>query len=128
MRRLLVVVMMVLASACASLPRMAETPNVTPIVDAEHMAKYASWYSEVEKCSGLQGDFQALNFYTTTDHLHLNRTFDGYWEPGSIVVRHVWEEEAVKHEMMHDLLHTNKHPREFFQDKCGDLMRGEQAD
>lgn len=124
MKRILVVIAL-LTSACASLPRGAGTPHVTPILDAEHITKYKSWYVEVEQCSGLSGDFNTLNFYTTTDHLRLNRTFDGYWEPGSIVVRHTWEEEAVKHEMMHDLLHTNQHPREYFKGKCGDLMRGE---
>lgn len=110
--------------ASAPTARVAETPSVSIIEDP----KYEQWYHELEKCSGLKGDFNRLTIYETHDRLHLGRTFDGYWEPGSIVVRHRWEKVAVQHEMMHDLTNSNRHPRSYFKGACGDLMRGELPD
>jgi hypothetical protein len=115
------VLALMLMPACASVPQGGL--NVTPVTNRD--SQYAVWYHEVEQCSGKKGDFQSVTFYVTTDHLHLGHTFDGYWEPGSIVLRRPWEEESAKHEMMHDVLKTTQHPREYFNGKCGDLTRGE---
>lgn len=78
---LLLLVTLVLGSACASLAQSVpapERPNVSIVEDP----RYEVWYHELEKCSGLKGDFHRLTIYETHDRLRLGRTFDGYWEPG----------------------------------------------
>ena len=111
------------ALALTNCATLVQSPHVARFTDRD--STYLQWYRELERCSGIKGDFYRITFYTTTDHLRLGHTFDGYWEPGSIVLRKPWEREAVLHEMMHDLLQTNQHPRQFFNGRCGDLTRGE---
>lgn len=120
MKRLILILVAMLLSTTTAIAQ-----DVRPVEGRE--AQYRQWYQELEKCSGLKGDFNRLNFYVTTDHLHNGRTFDGYWEQqsNSIVLRKPWERESVQHEMMHDLLQSTSHPLHYFKGVCGDLSRGE---
>jgi hypothetical protein len=124
---------LIAAVACATVARPSSAfrsvadatvpggPHLTIVEDP----KYEAWYRELEQCSGLKGDFHGLTIYESKDKYRLARTFDGYWEPNSVVVRNRWDKMAVQHEMMHDLTGSNKHPARYFQGRCGDLMRGE---
>jgi hypothetical protein len=125
MKRLILMLVAVVLVACVPMQSTAFAQNVKPVEGRD--AQYKQWYQDLEKCSGLKGDFNRLSFYTTTDHLHNGRTFDGYWEQqsNSIVLRKPWEREAVQHEMMHDLLQSTDHPLKYFKGVCGDLSRGE---
>ena len=108
-------------AACAPFPEPRLVPTLFP------PDEYATWYRELELCSGLKGDFGGIAFYTTTANEHQGHHFDGYWQAGGIVLnRHkLGDKELILHEMMHDLTRSGAHPREYFKGKCGDLSLGD---
>jgi hypothetical protein len=82
---------------------------------------YREWYAEIESCSGLQGNFNAIN-WKIADNLG---GYYGYWTPPhtiQLVPDAVGNEHKVKHEEMHDLLQSGLHPAAYFQGKCGNLL------
>lgn len=89
--------------------------------------QFKAMYSDLEKCSGIQGDYGGIAWYTTTSNYHRGNHFDAYWQPGGIVVnqKKLADRELVLHEMMHDILKTAAHPKEYFHGRCGDLSLGE---
>jgi hypothetical protein len=79
-----------------------------------------TWYRELEECSGLHGDFYAINWIVTDD---IPTGYYGWWNPPhTIRLRPSADEHKTKHEMMHDLLGRGDHPPRYFDGVCGDLL------
>lgn len=109
-------------TACASV-RTQPTPQpltAPPI--------YAEWYRQLEQCSGIKGDFKAVDFYVATNTFHNGHHFNGYWQLGSIVLapNKLNDRAIVQHEMMHDITQSPVHKRTFFKGVCGDISTGEE--
>lgn len=91
-------------------------------------AQYRVWWEELEACSGLSGDFDAVRFYVLPDRSSFTvdgKTYWGYWSPqgNTITLAERWAmtEKLVKHEEMHALLQDTSHPAAYFNGACGDL-------
>jgi hypothetical protein len=120
MRRLLVYV--VLLAACTDVVAPASLPE-----DAEPYENpaFAQMWSEVEQCSGLRGDFSAVQFYVVPHFSSKEGVVKGQWyRPHRIVLAATWKnhEPTIKHEMMHDLLQDSGHPPHYFNGVCGNLL------
>jgi hypothetical protein len=87
---------------------------------------YRTWYAQVETCSGLTGDYDALVLRWTKGAITVGTdAYSGYWKPKhTIVIQETWiyNETLVKHEFLHDLLQRGDHPPEYFNGVCGDLI------
>jgi len=91
-------------------------------------ASYAMWWSELESCSGVTGDFDRLRFFEVVAPVFVDGqqfpcgqgfVCNGMWEsPHDISVAPAFRrtERLVKHEMLHDLLLVVDHPPVF--DAC----------
>jgi len=87
----------------------------------EAPAWYAAWWERTEECSGLTGDFEAIDWYIIP-----GQTFEldgaewvGHWiQNVGIVIAGLYRnhEVVVRHEMLHELLGAEGHPPEF--DEC----------
>lgn len=90
-------------------------------------AAYAAWFERTEVCSGLTGQFQAIQWFVVPGV----ETFQtaagakvGMWEKSGGVARiiiagnYINHEMVVRHEMLHDLLDREGHPPEFFEGRC----------
>jgi hypothetical protein len=94
-------------------------------------AVYRQWWSLTEACSGLHGDFDAVQWYVVPGESTI-RLADG-------VVSAVWVEKGnrivlaagpdgryagdlVRHEMLHALRQSGGHPREDFIGHCGGVV------
>lgn len=121
MRYLLTVALLV-SSACATFKTVPAAPSH---LDAPPI--YAEWYHQLEQCSGLKGDYKALDFYAAGSSFHNGHHFNGYWELGSIVIMpaKLNDRATVMHEMMHDLTKSTAHRRQNFRGVCGDISTGE---
>lgn len=96
--------------------------------------EYATWYAEIEACSGLRGNFAAIQFgVADAVIIGSDSTYKGGWlPPHTIVIRSGFEltKLVVTHEFMHDLLQRKStgdsrvdHPPEFFlTGPCGPLL------
>jgi hypothetical protein len=102
-------------------------PRLVPLSPEQVPAEWETWYHQLEACSGKKGDWGGLAIYITPSHYRFGHHFDGYWQEGGIVINDhfVKDKELVEHEMMHDLIKSDAHPREFFKSRCGDLSLGE---
>ena len=87
-------------------------------------AAYRVWWTEIERCAGLWGDFDRVEWYevpgsTYTCPAHEGRC-DGWWRsPHTIYVAQsqLYDRPLVEHEMLHDLLQSGDHPPVF--QACG---------
>lgn len=117
-------------AACRSVtgPPLPEFRWVTP------PPEYATWYAEIEACSGLRGSFSAIRFgVADAVIIGSDSTYKGGWlPPHTIVIRAGYETNklVVTHEFMHDLLQRKAtgdprtdHPLEYFlTGPCGPLL------
>ena len=87
-------------------------------------AAYRVWWTEIERCAGLWGDFDRVEWYevpgsTYACPAHEGRC-DGWWRsPHTIYVdqSQLYDRPLVEHEMLHDLLQRGDHPPVF--QACG---------
>jgi hypothetical protein len=117
---------LVFAAACSaptdSLPSGA-VPFAPPAI-------YATWWAEVEQCSGKTGDFEAISWYYVPGQgdftVGSNPDVVGVWQAfnHSITLsQSVWENaEVVRHEELHAILQRGDHPAEYFVQKCGSIV------
>jgi hypothetical protein len=94
-------------------------------------AAYRTWWSLVESCSGLTGDFNAVQWYqvpgTTTFVVPGSGPANGVWySNGNIVVLagdSAQSGQTVRHEMLHSLIGpVSGHPAQYFYTKCGGVV------
>jgi hypothetical protein len=98
-------------------------------------AQYAAWWKVTEACSGLRGDYAAVQWYVVPEaRVTVDGTdYDGYtWtkdEPRIVLARGMVHGAGtlVRHEMLHALLVRGGHPRAYFVERCGDIVSCEFA-
>ncbi|MDP3992216.1 MAG: hypothetical protein U1B79_01015 [Candidatus Pacearchaeota archaeon] len=108
--------------------------NVPPPPRAERIQPRQEWrnlWADVEKCSGRSGNFDDVNWYRALEKM-INpegEELAGRWihphniyqAPENIDEGSGWSQEYknfnLGHEMLHDLLQTYGHPKQF--DTCG---------
>lgn len=88
-------------------------------------AVYRAWWTQIERCSELTGDYDDLRFFVAVSPVTAGgRRFpcgggalcNGVWEaPHDITLAPAYleDERLVKHEMLHDLLGASGHPPVF---------------
>jgi hypothetical protein len=95
--------------------------------------KYQVWWQEVETCSDLRGEFGRIRWYMVPglspfEAPGIAQPVLGYWDPNrNSIVTVEWARDKaalVRHEVLHSLLGLSNHPREYFLDRCGDLVTG----
>lgn len=85
-------------------------------------------WNEVEACSGLQGNFDAVRWYLAPNGIKRNGVWvGGLWDQDEnkiyLTPPHKDDPRMIKHEEMHALLGPtgNNHPPHYFNGVCGDL-------
>ncbi|PYP44027.1 MAG: hypothetical protein DMD50_15660 [Gemmatimonadetes bacterium] len=87
-------------------------------------AVYREWWTEIERCAGLWGDFDRVEWYevpgsTYSCPAHEGQC-DGWWRsPHTIYMAQsrLYDRQLAEHEMLHDLLQRGDHPLVF--QACG---------
>ena len=116
-----------LISACRSpvdpaLPQGAQAMIPPPV--------YTTWWAMTEACSGLHGSLDRVEWYqipnsATVPYPEVTDA-TGYWSFASdrivLAGRSVLDGGAVRHEMLHALLETGRHPRTAFLGHCGGVV------
>jgi hypothetical protein len=93
-------------------------------------AIYATWWGEVEQCSGKAGDFAAISWYYVPGQgdftVGSNPDIVGVWQAFNhsiTLAQSVWENpDVVRHEELHAILQRGDHPPEYFVQKCGSIV------
>lgn len=87
---------------------------------------YLRMWKEVETCSGKRGRMDRVTWYVALgDTLAVSKGSLGrwYWPHDIYLAERVKHDPiAVRHEILHDLLRSGKHPVEYFERRCGDLV------
>lgn len=96
----------------------------------DRSALYREWWAAVERCSGRTASFERVRwFWHPTEDYPM--TLDGQpvgalskWRTHRIFLgRHAAaDSRIVSHEILHDLLQTNDHPPEYFEERCNHLV------
>lgn len=93
--------------------------------------QYATWWKMMETCSGIEGNFGAVTWYTVpVDSLggfaFEGSELDGYWRKAGdriyLAANALNRGGTVRHEMLHALLQSGGHPLEYFATRCGALV------
>lgn len=91
----------------------------------EPLAPYRTWWALVEECSGLRGDFDRVQWYTSERIALEDGGHCGGWSPdGNRIVLapdHVSNGGTVRHEMLHALTGHLGHSADYFITRCGAL-------
>lgn len=88
-------------------------------------AAYRQWFIELEACSQLSRDFDAIRWYGEPEVIVDGVQRAGFWRsPNIIVIRsdRMFLKPTVQHEEMHYLLQARTHPLKYFNGVCGNLM------
>lgn len=95
-------------------------------------AVYRQWWTLTEACSGLQGSFDAVQWYLlpngSTLRLDDGTVVDARWDGrGNRIILAAdldgrYAGDLVRHEMLHALLQRGGHPREAFIGRCGGIV------
>jgi hypothetical protein len=122
----LIAASVLLAGGCSSLaPSDLELP--AGAVPFAAPASYAAWFARTERCSGLLGSFETIEWYVVPNVATFPTSAGpkvGMWEKSGSVARiivagdYAGHEMVVRHEMLHHLLDREGHPPEFFTDRC----------
>lgn len=90
-------------------------------VEIEPPAAYRTWWSEVEECSGLGGDFAGVRWFATFAFVDGEGILGQWNEHREITVRSdVWlDREVIRHEVLHDLLRGDRRHRRSEWTTCG---------
>jgi hypothetical protein len=117
---------LLVAAGCSSFAPTEERlpPGAVPMAAP---AQYEAWFTSTERCAGLQGRFNRIQWYVVPGV----ETFPteagpkvGMWEKSGgqariiIAGRYQGHEMVVRHEMLHHLLDREGHPTEFFVERC----------
>ncbi|HYU91368.1 MAG TPA: hypothetical protein VE966_13030 [Gemmatimonadales bacterium] len=87
-------------------------------------AVYRTWWTEIERCAGLWGDFDRVEWYAVPGSSYSCPAYegrcDGWWRsPHTIYMAQgqLYDRQVAEHEMLHDLLQRGDHPPVF--QACG---------
>lgn len=116
----------VLAAACGTTQPTEQTlPSLAVRIEAP--TAYQEWFARTEACSGLAGNFQAIEWYVVpgvNSFMMDGAERAGMWQRrdgrSQIVIagNYADHEMVVSHEILHDLLGRQGHPEEFFESRC----------
>ncbi|MGE0552243.1 MAG: hypothetical protein AB7R55_02310 [Gemmatimonadales bacterium] len=90
-------------------------------------ATYKAWFGRTEACSGLNGRFEAIEWYVVPGVESFPTAAGpkvGMWERSGAVARIIVagayqdHEMVVRHEMLHHLLDREGHPSDYFVSRC----------
>ncbi len=113
-----------LVSCSATEPTPTLPAGATPLAAP---ARYADWFDATERCAGLQGTYQSIQWYVVpgvTSFATSQGEKVGMWlRHGAghvIVVAGAYQdhEMVVRHEMLHSLLGRSGHPDGYFAERC----------
>jgi hypothetical protein len=113
-------------AACEMLAPPSPLPATATVMTPPE--QYHTWWAATEACSGLTGDFNAIQWYVVPDSLTFTTESGekvGLWSESSAGTRIILagayadHELVVRHEMLHALLDREGHPPQYFQTKCG---------
>jgi hypothetical protein len=88
--------------------------------------QYRVWWEVVESCSGRRTAFDAVTWFRVpVGHLTVRgESAAGAWfvSGNRIALADGWKDDGslVRHEILHAILRTGSHPREYFQGSCAD--------
>ena len=88
--------------------------------------KYRVWWELVESCSGRQVPFESVAWFKVPvgELVIRGETAAGAWFVfgNRIAMVDSWSDNGpvVRHEMLHAILETGDHPKDYFREKCGD--------
>ena len=123
LRRLMVACLA--ATACTVFPGSDFPESARPFVPPP---QFRVWWEVVEACSGRRAPFDAVSwFQVPVGELAIRgETAAGAWFVfgNRIAIVNTWLTGGglVRHEMLHAILETGDHPKEYFQQKCADVV------
>ena len=123
----LTVFVVVYSMAACSLMTAPLPPNAERFTPP---AVFSRWWAMTEACSGRSGDLRAVSWYRVPRaQIALgDQSVAGYWSRNAnrIVLAEPFIDDGatVRHEMLHALLQTGKHPRSQFLGACASLVGG----
>lgn len=91
-------------------------------------ARFAAAWQATEQCSGLAGEPAGVPVFSVPgDHILLDgRPVVAYWASttNSIYIASFYlpSDPVLRHEILHSLLRTGGHPREYFVTRCGSVV------
>lgn len=94
---------------------------------------YSGYWAEMEACSGLRGSLAAITWYYVPGFdpfpaPGLDKPVLGYWlgaDNRIVLLQYVADPPAlIRHEMLHALLRSPKHPPRYFEERCGETIAG----
>lgn len=120
----LVALAALLLASCTSVTAPAFPED--ELVPYEPLPQYAQWWAQLEECSGVTGELDAISWYSgegfpiqVGDRLY----YGIWWQEGNrIAVQDPEDGPTVRHEMLHALLGVVGHPPEMFVARCGSLV------
>lgn len=118
-------VILISAFACTGPVRPSDLSGIEPFVP---LAGYRDLWTQVEGCSDSTGDFDRVRWYVTTETRafeYRGQQLGGYWFPSHEIVLgsgFIRDEKTIRHEMLHDILNSAAHQREYFVTRCGSLI------
>lgn len=122
-RRPLNVLLTILATGCDGVTEPEFPARASAFVPPP---VFAVWWKVVEQCAGRTGRFEDVSWFTVRNRGDVtidNRPVDGAWFSSGnrivLVSALASDDRLVRHEMLHALLQTGDHPREYFEDRCG---------
>jgi hypothetical protein len=127
------------AIACCGILCACDGPTAPPFPSDTYqqfqaLPQYAYWWSLVEQCSGLTGDFSAAHWYETLMFPGVvdvgppiadgvERYEGEWWRSGNrIVLSNPYDGQVARHEMLHALLVDGRHPLDQFAGKCDGVV------
>ena len=131
--RPLAAVIMLMLGACTEIARPEDfPPNMEPFTPP---TAYARWWKDVEACSGRRGNLDRVNWFLIPNANYFGYRgdwYDAYWwgYQHTILIAEDWANDSavVRHEMLHDLLNSGDHPKQYFVERCGALLRRSYAE
>lgn len=122
-----VVLFVSVASSCTAADVAGPPPLPSGATPLSVQAQYASWWGDVQNCSGKQGNMNRIYWFQVPDanFIYRGKAFDAYWwSTHWVLIAEPYVQDAgiVRHEMLHDLLNRGDHPKEYFQQKCAGVV------
>lgn len=120
MKRLILLLFLVACDSTITAPANSQRLEIT--------AEYRTWWGEMESCSGIQSNIDAVAFYVVAG---MDRETGAAgrtdWDNSGhvqIVLDSLFLHSAfvVKHEMVHALIRQKGHPDYYFRGVCGNLI------
>ena len=117
--------------AC-DLPTAPDFP-ITDLHSFRPPARYATWWSLVERCSGRTGLFASVSWFETKGGGPIEidgGEYGGYWwkSGNRIALENRNYGPTVRHEMLHALLGSGDHPRRIFGGTCEGVVSFDRYD